>query len=118
MTANVGESAARRIIPGAYDRTTLTHRQPGSMGGGAFGSGQAANGPSFIDAAMVAERELEGGGGGVSERRRKAHLRAERYGGQAKQEPQRGPALANNEHNESQPTGGGWWFQLLRLARR
>ena len=107
MTANVGESAARRIIPGAYDRTTLTHRQPGSMGGGAFGSGQMANGPSPIDAAMVAERELEGGGGGVSERRRKA-----------KQEPQGGPALANDEHNESQPTGGGWWFQLLRLARR
>jgi hypothetical protein len=107
MTANVGESAARRIIPGAYDRTTLTHRQPGSMGGGAFGSGQMANGPSLIDAAMVAERELEGGGGGVSERRRKA-----------KQEPQRGPALANDEHNEGQPTGGGWWFQLLRLARR
>jgi hypothetical protein len=107
MTTNVGESAARRIIPGAYDRTTLTHRQPGSMGGGAFGSGPIPNDPSPIDAAMVAERELEGGGGGVSERRRKA-----------KQEPQRGPALANNEYNESQPTGGRWWFQLLRLARR
>jgi len=107
MTTNVGESAARRIIPGAYDRTTLTHRQPGSMGGGAFGSGPTPNDPGPIDAAMVAERELEGGGGGVSERRRKA-----------KQEPQRGPALANDEHNESQPTGGGWWLQLLRLARR
>jgi hypothetical protein len=106
MSTNVGGSAARRIIPGAYDRTTLTHRQPGSMGGGAFGSGQPANGPRPIDAAMVAERELEGGGG-VSERRRRA-----------KQEPQRGPALANDTHNESQPTGGGWWFQLLRLARR
>ena len=71
MTTNVGESAARRIIPGAYDRTTLTHRQPGSMGGGAFGSGQSPNDPGAIDAALVAERELEGGGG-VSERRRKA----------------------------------------------
>ena len=108
MTTNAGEHAARRIIPGAYDRTTLTHRQPGSMGGGAFGSGPVPNDPRPIDAAMVAERELEGGGGGVSERRRKAKRELE---------PQLGPALANDEHNESQPTGGGWWFQILRYAR-
>ena len=112
MTTNVGEHAARRIIPGAYDRTTLTHRQPGSMGGGAFGSGPTPNDPSPIDAAMVAERELEGGGGGVSERRRKAKREPQR-----ERETLRGPALANNEHNESQPTGGGWWFQILRYAR-
>ena len=97
------EHAARRLIPGAYDRTTLTGRQPGSMGGGAFGSAAASMGPSSMDAATIADREMEGGGGGVSERRRSAT-----------REPQRGPALVN----ESQPTGGRWWFQLLHLARR
>jgi len=54
---------AQRLIPGAYDRTTLTHRQPGSMGGGAFGSNMPS-GPSSMDAATIAERQLEGGGGG------------------------------------------------------
>jgi len=97
------EDAARRLIPGAYDRTTLTARQPGSMGGGAFGSATAPMGPSSLDAVTIADREMEGGGGGVSDRRRTATP-----------EPQRGPALAN----ESQPTGGRWWFQLLHLARR
>ena len=98
---------AQRLIPGAYDRTTLTHRQPGSMGGPAFGSSDIAAGSSSMDAATIAERELEGGGG-VGERCRPV-----------KREPLRRPALANGEpHNESQPTGGPWWFQLLRLARR
>ena len=103
MTTNFREHAAQQLIPGAYDRTTLTRRQPGSMGGGAFGATAAPIGPGSLDAVTIADREMEGGGGGVSERRRKAA-----------REPQRGPALAN----ESQPTGGRWWFQLLRLARR
>jgi hypothetical protein len=55
------KDAAQLLIPGAYDRTTLTHRQPGSMGGGSFGSGMPI-GPSSMDAATIAERELEGGG--------------------------------------------------------
>ena len=55
-------SPAQRLIPGAYDRTTLTHRQPGSMGGPAFGSSDIAAGPSSMDAATIVERELEGGG--------------------------------------------------------
>ena len=63
MTTNVGD-AARSMIPGAYDRTTLTYRQPGSMGGAAFGSAHRQSGPSSLDAATIAERELEGGGGG------------------------------------------------------
>jgi hypothetical protein len=106
MSTNLREGAAQRMIPGAYDRTTLTYRQPGSMGGAAFGSADMPIGPSSMDAATIADREREGGGG-VRERRRTV-TRA----------PQGGPALANAEHNESQPTGGPWWFQLLHLARR
>ena len=106
MSTNVRKNAAQRLIPGAYDRTTLTRRLPGSMGGAAFGSAAPPIAASSMDAATILERELEGGGG-VSERRRTI-----------KPEPPRGPALANEVHNESQPTGGRWWFQLLRLARR
>jgi hypothetical protein len=61
MSADPPKDAAQLLIPGAYDRTTLTHRQPGSMSGGAFGS-NTPNGPSSMDAATIAERELEGGG--------------------------------------------------------
>ena len=53
---------AQRLIPGAYDRTNLTHRQPGSMGGGAFGSGMPSS-PSSMDAATIADRARVGGGG-------------------------------------------------------
>jgi len=55
------KDAAQLLIPGAYDRTTLTHRQPGSMGGGAFGS-DMPDGPTSMDAATIADHELEGGG--------------------------------------------------------
>lgn len=102
MSTNLRNHAAQRLIPGAYDRTTLTHRQPGSMGGAAYGSPDMPVGPSPMDAATIAERELEGGGG-TSERRRTVT---------------RGPARTNGERNESLSTGGQWWFQLLRLARR
>lgn len=63
MITNLADDAAQHLIPGAYDRTTLTHRQPGSMGGAAFGSADMPIGVSSMDAATVAERELEGGGG-------------------------------------------------------
>ena len=61
MSTNLPKDAARLLIPGAHDRTTLTHRQPGSMGGGAFGAGMPS-GPSSMDAATIAARALEGGG--------------------------------------------------------
>ena len=61
MSTDLAKDAAQLLIPGAYDRTTLTHRQPGSMGGGAFGS-DMPDGPSSMDAATIAEHELEGGG--------------------------------------------------------
>ena len=54
---------ALRLIPGAYDRTNLTHRQQGSMGAGAFGAGMPDGGPSSLDAATLADRVREGGGG-------------------------------------------------------
>ena len=98
------QDRAQRLIPGAYDRTTLTHRQPGSMGGGAFGAG-LPSGPSSMDAATITERELEGGGA-VRERRRTVT-----------QEPRRGPALANVEPNESQWTGRAWWLRWWSPAR-
>ena len=67
MSTDLPKDAARLLIPGAYDRTTLTHRQPGSMGGDAFGS-DMLGGPSSMDAATITEHELEGGGA-VRERR-------------------------------------------------
>jgi hypothetical protein len=63
---------AQELIPGAYERSTLTHRQSGSMGGPAFGSADPPIGPSSMDAATIAEREKEGGGA-LSQRR---HVRA------------------------------------------
>ena len=56
-------SQAQALIPGAYERNTLTHRQMGSMGGSAFGSSDIPIGPSSMSAATVADREMEGGGG-------------------------------------------------------
>jgi hypothetical protein len=58
------------LIPGAYERNTLTYRQPGSMGGAAFGSDDVAAGPSSMSEATILDREMEGGGG-VSQRPRR-----------------------------------------------
>jgi hypothetical protein len=60
-------AAARRPIPGAYERNTLTYRQPGSMGGALFGSDDVPAGPSTMTPTTIAEREKEGGGG-ISQR--------------------------------------------------
>ena len=48
------------LIPGGYERNTLTYRQPGSMG--ADGAVILPTGPSSMDAATIAEHEREGGG--------------------------------------------------------
>jgi hypothetical protein len=53
---------ARELIPGAYERRTLARRQPGSMGGPAFGSPDQPIGPGSMDAATIADRKREGGG--------------------------------------------------------
>ena len=106
MSTNPRDDGARRLIPGAYDRTTLTYRQPGSMGGAAFGSADMPIGPSSMDAATVAERELEGGGG-MRERPRHHRGAAARTGADER-EPRKSQATA----------GRPWWSQLLRLASR
>jgi hypothetical protein len=93
------------LIPGAYERNTLTYRQPGSMGGPAYGSADAPIGPSSLAAATIVERQKEGGGG-VSQRRRKVDMR-----------PRVGRGLTGARRDDSRLTRGYSWFQTL-LARR
>ena len=99
-----GQAHRAPLIPGAYERNTLTHRQPGSMG--ADPAVPVPIGFSSMDAATIAEREREGGGA-PSQRRRKVH------------EPSRpGPALRGTDGNRSWLRRGYSWFQILRLAHR
>ena len=56
-------NAALRLIPGAYERNTLTSRQPGSSGGAAYGTDGLANGAGTLSPVTIAERQKEGGGG-------------------------------------------------------
>jgi hypothetical protein len=98
---------AQALIPGAYERNTLTHRQTGSLGGPAFGSSDVPVGPSSLSAATIADREMEGGGG-VSQRPRRVV-----------REPQASRGVAVVEHDKSPSTGVHAWFPLWwRLARR
>ena len=92
------------MIPGAYERNTRTHRQPGSMGGDP--SVAVPIGSSSMDAATIAEREREGGGA-PSQRRRKLDT-----------QPRTGAAITRAWSNGSRLTGGYLWSQILRLARR
>ena len=74
MSANLHgrATAAEDLIPGAYEQRTVTRRQPGSMGGPAFGSAGVPGGPGSMSAATVADREREGGGA-LSQRRPARH---------------------------------------------
>jgi hypothetical protein len=94
------------LIPGAYERNTLTHRQAGSMGGPAFGSANAATGPSSLDAALIADREKEGGGG-TSQRSRATHV-----------QPAASTVLTVADQRDARRTRPYSWLQILRLARR
>ena len=68
MTTPPSDAAlAQALIPGAYERNTLTYRQPGSMSGPAYGSAEVPVGDNLLDAATTLDREMEGGGG-VSQR--------------------------------------------------
>lgn len=98
---------AQALIPGAYERNTLTHRQMGSMGGPTFGSTNVPIGPSSLSAATVADREMEGGGG-VSQRPRRVAP-----------QPQAAVPLADGEDKTFRSPGVHSWFPLWRrLARR
>ena len=95
------------LIPGAYERNTLTHRQMGSMGGPAFGSTDVPIGPSSLSAATIADREMEGGGG-ASQRRRRIVA-----------ESPAGRAVSDTQHDASRSRGVYAWLHLWwRLARR
>ena len=98
-----GPGHGASLIPGAYERNTLTYRQPGSMG--ADTSVAVPVGCSSMDAATIADREREGGGAPSQRRRKVVQART-------------GPALRGTEENSSWLTGGYLWFQILRLARR
>ena len=102
----LGPGRSTAMIPGAYERTTPTSRQPGAMAGSAFGSVTAPMAQSSMDAATIADREREGGGA-PSQRRRKVYM-----------QPPTGPALRGTEDNSSWLTGRFPWLQILRLARR
>jgi hypothetical protein len=92
------------LIPGAYERNTRTHRQPGSMGT-AISAALPVDAGSMAQA-TITEREREGGGA-PRERHRNLH-----------EQGRTGPALRATEGNGRWFTGGNLWFQILRLARR
>ena len=56
-------AAHREPIPGEYDRTTLTHRQPGAMGVPFSGTSVDADLEATMDDRTKRDREIEGGGG-------------------------------------------------------
>jgi hypothetical protein len=93
------------LIPGAYERNTLTYREPDSMRADVYASVPVG---SSMDAATIAAREREGGGA-PSQRRRKV---------QAQAQVRTGPALRGSQPRGFWGTGGLLWLQILRLARR
>jgi hypothetical protein len=72
MAGSTTIPAPAALIPGAYERNTLTHRQTGSMGGPAFGSATAPGPDTTLSRATILDREREGGGGPSQRPRRTA----------------------------------------------
>ena len=100
------EPARQALIPGAYERNTLTYRQAGSMSGPAYGASDLPNGPSLLDAATIAARVMEGGCG-ISQRTHRTTT-----------EPQNGRTAARVARTAERPTQGYSWFQFWRFVRR
>jgi hypothetical protein len=50
------------LSPGARDGSTLTHRQPGAMGGAAYGADIPLTPPDWEDQETCRQHEREGGG--------------------------------------------------------
>jgi hypothetical protein len=67
---DLDHQGAAPLIPGAYERNTLTHRQTGAMG--IDPSVAVPAGSSSMDAATIADREREGGGSPRERRRTEA----------------------------------------------
>ena len=107
VSSGIGKNAThpQLLIPGAYERNTLTYRQLGAMGGPAFGSADDPIGHSSLSAVTIADRQKEGGGA-VSQRSNPVDVR-----------PQAGRGLTDAKHGHSRLTRGHSWFQTL-LARR
>jgi signal transduction histidine kinase len=55
-------SSTGLMIPGERERNTLTHRQPGSIGGAASGSDVGGTPNRLMDDLTIAEHQREGGG--------------------------------------------------------
>jgi hypothetical protein len=104
--ASTDREQAGPMIPGGYERNTLTQREPGSMGADPRVTLPA--GVGSMDAATIAEREREGGGA-PSQRRSKVQMPA-----QARTDP----AFRGSARRGLWLTGGSLWYQILRLARR
>jgi hypothetical protein len=100
------EPTMQALIPGAYERNTLTHRQAGAMSGPAYGSSDQPAGPSLLDAATTAAREMEGGGG-VSQRPHRVSILV----------PD-GRRPARISHHAEPPIRGFSWLRFWRFARR
>jgi hypothetical protein len=62
------------LIPGAYERNTLTYRQRGALGADPLAARLA--GSSSMDATTIEDRKREGGG--APSQRGKLHVRAPR----------------------------------------
>ena len=89
------------MIPGAYERDTLTRRQTGAMTGAAYGTDDIDAGAVLIDAATRADREREGGGG-------------------PSQRPPATYAAASSsaERDATAPNGRLSWLRFWRFAHR
>jgi hypothetical protein len=61
-STGMDETGAGSIIPGAYERDTLTHSQPGAPSGPAYGSDDQPQGATTMDEVTIREHEKEGGG--------------------------------------------------------
>jgi hypothetical protein len=100
---NPGQEPAASLIPGAYERNTLTYCQLGSMG--TMPASAIPAGLRSMDAATIADRAREGGGA-PNQRRRKAYTEA------------RTTPLRDAVPKASWLSRGYLWFQRLRLAHR
>ena len=57
-----GRGGKVEMIPGEHDNTTLTHREPGAIGGQFAGADIPSSSESRLDEAERHDREIEGGG--------------------------------------------------------